>query len=159
MAYPFHERRRVAAVAYCVFCRMTPTNGRSFAIIRNRQFKLCVRRIVLAQVKPGKFYCESRRSGECAPLGASSFVVSRRAFPGPHRSRGRGLCPLSFAVNMTRAKGKNGNRSVRKAGSGRTARKPRSARGGEKRRLLRTEDRARPGTHARRRWLSTSLPN
>ena len=36
----------------------------------------------MAQVKPGKFYCESRRSGECAPMGASSFVVSRRAFQG-----------------------------------------------------------------------------
>lgn len=61
---------------------MMPTNGRSLAIIRNRQFKTMRSTRRLAQVKPGKFYCESRRSGECAPMGASSFVVSRRAFQG-----------------------------------------------------------------------------
>lgn len=37
-------------------------------------------------------------------MGASSFVVSHRAIPGPHQKRGRGLRPLSFAVQQQRAK-------------------------------------------------------
>ena len=40
-------------------------------------------------MKLGKSYCESRRSGECAPMGASSFVVSRRAFQGLTRTAAR----------------------------------------------------------------------
>ena len=37
-------------------------------------------------------------------MGASSFVVSHRAIPGPHLKHGRGLRPLSSAVQQQRAK-------------------------------------------------------
>ena len=37
-------------------------------------------------------------------MGASSFVVSHRAIPGPHLKHGRGLRPLPFAAKPTRGK-------------------------------------------------------
>ena len=63
------------------------------------------------------------------PYGRIFFRGFSQGFPGPHQNCGKGLRPLSFAAIEARAKGKNGNRSVRKAGSGRPAQKPRSTRG------------------------------
>ena len=37
------------------------------------------------------------------PYGRIFFRGFSQGIPGPHRNRGRGLRPLSFAVNMTRA--------------------------------------------------------
>ncbi len=62
------------------------------------------------------------------PLGASSSVVSHRAFQGLTRKHG-GDCALFLCREGDKGKGRSCERSVRKAGSGRTARKLRLARG------------------------------
>ena len=52
-----------------------------------RQFNDFAFVALLARVKPGKFY-EGPRFGGCVHLGASPFVISSRAFPGPHSKSG-----------------------------------------------------------------------
>ena len=49
---------------------------------------------LLARVKPGKFQLKEPRFGGCARLGASPFVISFRAFPGPHSKSVRGCALL-----------------------------------------------------------------
>ena len=130
-----------------------------FCYNRNRQYKTLRSTHRFGSGETWKILLREPAKWRMRPYGRVFFRGFSQGIPGSHRNRGRGFRPLSFAVNGTRAKGKNGNRNVRKAGSGRTAQKPRSARGRKTRRLLRTEGRARSGKHARRRWPSTSLPN
>ncbi len=65
--------------------------------------RLCVHRIVLALVKPGKFYCGSRRGGECAYSGRFLFRGFSQGFPGPHQKHGRD-CALFLCRDRNRGK-------------------------------------------------------
>ena len=58
--------------------------------------RLCVRRIVLALVKPGNFTVRAYE-WRMHPMGASSSVVSHRAFQGLTRNTGKD-CALFFPV-------------------------------------------------------------
>ena len=53
----------------------------------------------LARLKPGKFRSMCQTKWGMRPVGRTLFRGSCRAFPGPQTNCGRGLRPLSFAVN------------------------------------------------------------
>ena len=52
--------------------------------------------VLSARVKPGKFYCTSCDSVDASGVGASPFVISYKAFPGPHSRSGTEVAPLLF---------------------------------------------------------------
>ena len=82
---------------------MTPTNGWSFAIIRNRQFKTLRSTHRFGSGETWKILLREPAKWRMRPYGRIFFRGFSQGIPGPHRNRGRGLRPLSFAVNMTRA--------------------------------------------------------
>ena len=82
------------------------TSAGNYAILLGRQFSSFAFVALLARVKPGKFNCKSHDTVDASNQGASPFVISYRAFPGPHsESVGRNAPSLSPGGPKQRAEG------------------------------------------------------
>lgn len=77
-------------------------------------------------MKPGKFYCGSRRGGECVHSGRFFFRGFSQGFPGPHQKTRQGIAPSFFAATQKgQSKGgdasENGEQGSDRKHSGRVA--------------------------------------
>ena len=80
-----------------------PQTGENLLYYAADNSRLCVRRIVLALVKPGKFYCKGRRGGECAH-GAHLLPWFLTGHSRASPETRQGIAPSFFCRATTRGK-------------------------------------------------------